>query len=220
MKKIIVFLLPLLFSGCFTGRKVMDGTYEYKGFYGVSYEMTLHSDSSFTYSLQNGLNKGVTTGTWKKEGAELVLNGGTPPLKEEIVVQEELNSKLDSIQVKVTDFDSVPLGLVNVTLNGVESVVTDMKGELVIGKTNMARIKVNYLGKNFSEYNVVDSSANDFVIKVYTKSNPSVYFENTRVQVKGKKILVPSMPLTKTPIMLKRPARSQLHCDRNLSKHL
>lgn len=204
MKKIIVFLLPLLLSGCFTGKQVMEGMYQYKGVYGVAYEMELHPNGKFTYNWQNGLNKGTTTGTWEKEDGLLVLNGGTKPPVQKIMVQENSHPDKDSIYIEVTNFEGDPLGMANIVFNDEQVIVADMEGEAITGKSEVRKIKINYLALVIPEYQVKNPSANHFAIKVYAELNPGVYFENTKVQIKGKKLIIPGNPLMEeTPIMLK-----------------
>ncbi|MCB0471470.1 MAG: hypothetical protein H6546_00765 [Chitinophagales bacterium] len=205
MKKLIVFLLPLLLSGCFIGKQVMEGTYQFKGVYGVAYEMELHSNGTFTYNWQNGLNIGTTTGTWEKEDGFLVLNGGTKPPEQKILVQEGSKLDQDSIYIEMTNFEGDPLALANVVLNDDQVIVADVQGKAVTGKSTIRKIKVNYLTFDIPEYQVKNPSANHFAIKTYTELNPDVYFENTKVQIKGNKLIVPGNLLTEeTPITLKR----------------
>lgn len=205
MKKLIIFLLPLLFSGCFTGKLIMEGTYQYKGIYGVGYKMELHSNETFTYNWQNGLYKGTTTGTWKKEDDYLVLNGGTKSSKQKIIVQENSQPDIDSIYIEVTNFEGDPLGLANIVINDNQKVITNVEGKAVIANMKVEKIKINYLTLDIPEYYVKNASANQFVVKAYTELTLAVYFENTKVQVRGKKLIVPGNPLTEEePVILKR----------------
>jgi len=196
MKKLIIFLLPLLLIGCFIGKQVMEGTYEYKGIYGVGYEMELHPNGTFTYNWQNGLNKGTTIGTWIKEDSYLVLNGGSKPPERKIVVQESLQPSHDSIYIEVTNFEGDPLGLANITINGTHPVVADVEGKAVIENMKIEKIKVNYLACDIPEYQVKNTSTKHFIIKVYTELSPSIYFENTKGQIRGEKLIIPGNPLT------------------------
>jgi len=182
----------------------VEGSYQYEGVYGVTYEMELHSNSTFTYNWQNGLNKGTTIGTWKKVDAFIILNGGTKPPEQKIMIQESLHPSKDSIYIEVTNFEGDALGMATIMMNEEKELVTDAQGKAVIGLPTIRKIKINYLAFNIPEYQVKNPYANHFVIKAYTELYPSVYFENAKVQIKRNQLIIPGKPLTKEPISLKR----------------
>ncbi len=189
--------------GCITSKRVIVGRYEFKGIYGISYEMELQSNGKFIFFWQNGLNKGTTSGTWEKKGGFLILNGGTKPPDQKIIVKESSHPITDSIYFEVTDFEENSLGLAVIVLNNEKVIVTDGEGKAVIGKTKIEQIKIYYLSSDIPHYLIKDQSSNHFVIKAYRGLNTNVYFENTKVQIKGKNLILPANELSEYPIPLK-----------------
>lgn len=189
--------------GCISSKRVIVGRYEFKGIYGISYEMELQSNGKFIFFWQNGLNKGTTSGTWEKEGGFLVLNGGTKPPDQKIIVKESSHLSKDSLYFEVKDFDENSLGLALIVLNDEKVIITDGEGKAVIGKTTIKQIKIYYLNSDIPNYLIRDQSSNYFVIKAYIELNTSVYFENTKVQIKGENLILPANQLSEYPITLK-----------------
>ncbi len=203
MKKIIIFLITLILIGCISSKRVIVGRYEFKGINGISYEMELQSNGKFIFFWQNGLNKGTTSGTWEKEDGFLVLNGGTKPPDQKIIVKESSHLIKDSLYFEVKDFDENSLGLALIVLNDKKVIFTDGEGKAVIGKTTIKQIKIYYLNSDIPTYLIRDQSSNYFVIKAYIELNTSVYFENTKVQIKGENLILPANQLSEYPITLK-----------------
>ncbi len=204
MKRLFVFLFPVvLFSGCFINRS-MIGTYRNIEGYGVEQELHIKDNGMFTYNWIEGLNKGTTNGTWKNEDSGLILNGGTKQPEQKIIVQENTQASSDSIYIEVMSFEGEPLGKVSVVLNDKIGVVGDLEGKIIIDKIPIKKIKVNYLGMHIPEYQVKNSSANHFIIKVYLTLTQNAYFENTRIQIRGKKLIMQEPSLTGRKITLKK----------------
>lgn len=206
MKRLVIFLFPFLFVGCFTSKQIMEGKYKFKGTYEVAHEIDLRSDKTFLYQWQNGLNNGTITGTYEKQGEHLLLNGGIKPPDKKIRVEESLKDNNDSIYIEVKSFDNNPLAMAVVTLNAEQMITTDMEGKAVAKKiTDIKKIKVGYLSSDIPEYQVQQAKSNKFLIQVYIPLKQEIYFENVKVQVKGNKLIMTGNPLTEgKPIILKK----------------
>ncbi|MBO9703052.1 MAG: hypothetical protein J7604_22750 [Sporocytophaga sp.] len=195
MKKNIILFLSLLLSACITRKLGIEGTYRYNGAYGIAYEIELHSNEKFIYNWVNGLNKGTIIGSWEKEDNNIVINGGSRPEKKIDVHEDSLLDK-DSVYIEVTNLDGNPLGLANIVLNDERIIITDMEGKVSIKKEQIRNIKINYQTFEIPKYQVKDFSSNHFRIKVSVESTPEIYFDNTKVKVKGSKLIMQGNLLT------------------------
>lgn len=210
--------MPLLLSSCSTGKQVIEGMYQYNTDNKVSHEMQLHPNGTFTYSKIYGLSNitETLTGTWKKEGRSLVLNGGVKPPKQKLMVQE--NSVTDKDTIYIEDFQSYnilsyplskdsiyievrdsygSLPLTGVLLNDEQRITTDMQGIAVIGKSAIEKIKIYFLDFNEPDYQVKNPTANHFLITIHLNFTPYIYFENTKVKIKRDELILPYPTLIK-----------------------
>lgn len=205
MNKHIVVILIFLLSGCFSSKQVIEGTYSdsYKKNYGVAHELKLNSEGSFTYNWLIGLNQGSTTGTWEEKEGYLVLNGGTKPSELNIMVEESLQFNSDSTYIIGTDFENAPIGGAVIILNDKKEIVLDIDGRFILKKTQINKIKVNYLELNLPEYKVKSPTTNYFKVKVRMDIKPRAYFENSKAQIKGNKLIIQSN-LAEDKIILER----------------
>jgi hypothetical protein len=199
------FISSFIFSGCLI-TKNMNGIYKNIEGYGVGEVLEIKSDSSFIYQWRVGLNSGTITGTYEKRGEYLFLNGGIKPPDQKIRVEENLKGNNDSIYIEVKSFDNNPLAMAVVTLNTEQMITTDMEGKAVVKKiTDAKKIKVSYLSLNIPEYQVQKTKSNQFLIQVYTPLKQEIYFENVKVQVKGRKLIMTGNPLSEgKPIILEK----------------
>lgn len=190
MKRLSMLLLPLLFGGCFTCKKAVDGIYKYKGVYGVFYEIEIHSDNTFIFYWSAGLNDGSVTGNIECHGSHLTLNGGTP-LEPKIKVEESSQSSTDSIYIKVKSFEDVPLGYAIVMLNNGQAILSDIEGNVVVKKAEVVKkIDVVYIAYDIPQYQVQKYTSNKFILRVDTSLKQKLYFENVKVRIKRKKLIM------------------------------
>jgi hypothetical protein len=206
MRKLVILLFPILLVGCFTSKQIIEGKYGFNSTYGVVYEIDLHSDKTFFYKWQNGLNYGTITGVYEKQGKYLLLNGGTKPPDQKIRVEESLRDSNDSIYIEIMSFDNSPLSMAIVTLNAEQVLTTDMKGKVVVKKTaDIKKIKIDYLSFDIPEYQVQNTYSNQFLIQAYTPLKQEIYFKNVKVRTKGRKLIMIDNPLSEgKPITLKK----------------
>ena len=121
--------------------------------------MELKKNKVFEYHWQEGLNRGVTKGTWKKSGRHIVFNSELQPIlyNYSVIVDSKKGSQ-DSLSIRILDNDKYPMAYVAVRLVNKDKEIifnthTDFDGLAKLPKASSDSIKL--IMTHFSIENII-----------------------------------------------------------------
>ena len=116
--------------------------------YGIGATMELKKNKVFEYQWQEGLNSGVTKGTWKKSGRHIVFNSELQPIifKYSVIVDSKEGSQ-DSLSIRLLDNDKdplvyVPVNILNKNKEIIFNTITDFDGLAKLPKATSDNLKL------------------------------------------------------------------------------
>ena len=116
--------------------------------YGIGASMELKKNKVFEYQWQEGLNRGVTKGTWKKSGRHIVFNSELQPiLYNYSVIVDSKEGSQDSLSIRLLDNDKdpifyVPVNILNKDNEIIFNTITDFDGLAKLPKATSDNLKL------------------------------------------------------------------------------
>lgn len=184
--KYVIFILTLISTiSCSTYRfKTVSGHYRTKGGFEWGSCIDLNQDSIFIYKWQSGLIFGKTTGKWKIEGNNLILNSDLQPQLDtlpnyRIIKTEKNNANKITIDLFWTDSLEVLIGASGLMFyNGdtIERQVSDLNGRMIFKKQVADSLKISYIASrdilmndfNYDYYKIVTIAKNELMYEFFT----------------------------------------------------
>ena len=188
MKNIIYLITLVLVFSCKAQKNTQEkiiGAYKTKT-EGVSGEIILNKDSSFTYQYSAGLINTKSKGTWKLMDKAIVLKSSKEYMTNQIKVKEYM----DKGKIVITDSEKNPIMGAYVVLNNHQNALeTDDKGFVNIGKNgNLESFEVHYLGETY-KYIITKDEANSYDVTIYLADLSKTYFDNQKFKIKNKSLI-------------------------------
>lgn len=188
MKNIIYLITLALVFSCKAQKNTQEkfiGTYKTKT-EGVSGEIVLNKDSSFTYQYSAGLINTKSKGTWKLMDKAIVLKSSKEYMTNQIKVKEYM----DKGKIVITDSEKNPIvGAYVVLGNNQSSLETNNSGFVEIGKNaNIESFEIHYLGETY-KYKIKNNNANSYDVTIYLADLSKTYFDNQKFKVKNKSLI-------------------------------
>jgi hypothetical protein len=186
MKNIIYLITLILVFSCKAQKNVQGkiiGTYKTEG---VSGEIILKKDSSFTYQYNAGLINTKSKGTWELTDKTLILKSNQKYLTNQIKVKEYI----DKGKIIITDSEKNPIiGAYVVLDNNQNGLETNDKGFVDIGKSaNIESFEVHYLGETY-KYKIANNETNSYGVTIYLADLSKTYFDNHKFKIKNKSLI-------------------------------
>lgn len=198
-----VFILVILVSSCQSAnlpKKGFLGKYQNTVIYGVESNITLKTNHSFIYNWQMGLLYGTTTGNWKLDGNQLVLNSNLQPSKEDnFTTQKRTSTNTKQFEIKVIEknWQEELLFVDCLSMNDtliLDSTSTDFDGNCMLPVNEHAN-KLVFLcvGYKTVEIPISQLTSNSFILEMKLKNEPYVYFTNQKWKFKRGKLYTPNI---------------------------
>ena len=184
MWKVSLFFSIMFFIGC--KMKSITGTYTSNN----AVIIEISEDSSFVYSIKNGLASGVSYGSWFLEDDSLILRSAEALKPGIIKVEENKNNFEKEKFFKVIDDAGKPLPCQLLLNNekGFSFNLNDLGEASIEFNKELSTITLYYLGDVF-EYDVKGHKMNNFLIKVRVSDNSNFFIEKEKFEIKSNKLI-------------------------------
>ena len=186
--------------------------------YGIGATMELKENKVFEYHWQQGLNSGVTKGTWKKSGRHIVFNSELQPIlyNYSVIVDSKKGSQ-DSLSIRMLGNDKLPMPyvvvrLVNKDKEIIFNTLTDFDGLAKLPKASSDSIKLimthidfeniirDYPKNSYPFISIPDSTVGHYQFQI-NMGPPSRlnfrYFTNEKWKYKNTKFVGVKYPFSK-----------------------
>lgn len=188
MKNIIYLITLALVFSCKAQKNTQEkiiGTYKTIT-EGVSGEIILNKDTSFTYQYSTGLINTKSKGTWKLKDKTIVLKSSKEYLSNQIKVKEYM----DKGKIVITDSEKNPIVGAYVVLGDDQSgLETNDSGFVDIDKSaNIESFEIHYLGETY-KYKTTNNNTNSYDVTIYLDDLSKIYFDNQKFKIKNKSLI-------------------------------
>lgn len=193
----ILFIVLGLFllQGCNSEKGYLDATYRYKGIYGIAHVVELRSDSTFSYYWQQGLNKGVIEGIYKKDRKKIVLNGINSKPEKMVVREGNIKSK-DSTYFQVMDMEGKPLPMATIVLDSIKVLETNMDGKVAYSRAIIRKKFDIYYLVFHEEYEFKNRESNQFLIQIDFHQDSEFYLEKVKGKIGKNQLILKNNPVS------------------------
>lgn len=197
MNRLYIFIIILFFSCSQTKNLTLDeivGEYKWTALasYDIIGSLVISSDYSFNYKWQVGLLSGNTTGKWKLNGDQLILNSDKQPTSQDYLIQKKEFNKTDSIVIMLTDLYNDTIAFAICTLKTRSSIIvekqTTFDGKVSFKHQNSDSIIISYPGYKTAKI-PIDTNLSYFHVNLIESTDFYKYFTHQILTYKNKTLI-------------------------------